>query len=752
MFPRLTVSACLVVASACSLAAIAAPGSAPDELFPPIEVTELDRTNHARMLERIEAIRLESQIDHPYVGRQRFERLERVVENGDRAKHPRGAVHTLYQLGNAAMQLGENERAVEALEEALALALTLPAKVRVALEIDVRYTLGTAYMRLGEVQNCVARHTAESCLLPILEGGVHVDQHGSRKAIENFERVCELVPEGDARRLACRWVINVLYMTVGGYPDDVPDALLIPTEIFTSAVEFPRFRDVAPALGLNTTNLAGGVVTEDFDRDGDLDILTSSWDPSGQLRYFRNESNGSFVERTEEAGLTGILGGLNMAQADYNNDGHVDVLLLRGAWLGKRGQFINSLLRNNGDGTFVDATLTAGVTAAYPTSTAAWCDYDQDGDVDVFVGAESMSEFRIPCQLYRNEGDGTFVDVALAAGVDNLRFAKGASWGDYDGDGDPDLFVSNFGDPNRLYRNKGDGTFEDVAVSAGVDVPLLSFATWFWDYDNDGALDLYVGTYQRVPSYNIVSRVAGSYLQIPDDSVVHHIFHGDGKGGFVEVGRELGMGIVSLPMGANFGDLDNDGFLDMHLGTGSPAFEDLEPNKVYRNRRGTFFDDVTFAGGFGHLQKGHGVAFCDLDNDGDQDLFAQMGGAFAGDAFGNALFENPGFGNGWVRLELIGTESNRAGIGVHIRVRITEGEQQRWIYRDVNSGGSFGASSLTQHIGVGQAEHIDELEITWPASGRVQRFEDVAVRRHFRVFEDADELVVVAESAFTLSD
>ena len=192
-------------------------------------------------------------------------------------------------------------------------------------------------------------------------------------------------------------------------------------------------------------------------------------------------------------------------------------------------------------------------------------------------------------------------------------------------------------------------------------------------------------------------------------------------------------------MGSNFGDLDNDGFLDFYLGTGYPEYEGLMPNLLFRNVGGKSFVDVTTAAGLGHLQKGHGVAFADFDHDGDQDILAELGGAYAGDVFGNALFENPGFGNHWLVVKLVGVTSNKSAIGARIRTDILEGDKRRSVYKWVNSGGSFGANPLRQHIGLGRAEAIESLEIYWPTTDRTQRFQDVGVDQFIELTEDQDE-------------
>ena len=206
-----------------------------------------------------------------------------------------------------------------------------------------------------------------------------------------------------------------------------------------------------------------------------------------------------------------------------------------------------------------------------------------------------------------------------------------------------------------------------------------------------------------------------------------------------------------MPMGANFGDLDGDGYLDFYLGTGYPLYEALMPNVMYRNHAAASElrrRDV-HGGGFGHLQKGHGDgSFADLDHDGDQDVFAQMGGALAGDKFGDALFENPGFGHQWIAIRLVGTDSNRSAIGARIKLSVSGGGSRRTIFKRVTSGGSFGANPLRQHIGLGTATTIDELEVYWPTTDLTQTFRDVTPGRLIRIVEGRDEVEVMDAPRF----
>ena len=708
---------------------------------------------HRKMLELLDRVADESEAKNPYLripeASQARESLSLLPEG---VPDLRRWLFNM-RLGKHELRMGNSLLAIEHYENAHRELVGFADEIPPEEQLRTIYELAVAHLRRGETDNCVRRHTSDSCIFPIRGDGVHGLIEGSQAAIVYLDEVLER-----ARALGnvlyfvkARWLVNIAYMTLGRYPEGVPAAHLIPPAVFDSDEPMQRFRDVAPQLGLNSFDLAGGAVADDFNGDGWLDLFTSSSDTRGQLRFYVNEGDGTFTERTEEAGLSGLWGGLNLVQADYDNDGDVDLLVLRGAWWRQVGDHPNSLVRNQGDGTFVDVTFEAGLGERhYPTQTAAWADYDNDGDLDLYIGNEFDPNTDAPCQLFRNEGDGTFTDVAEQAGVTNNRYAKAVVWGDYDGDRFPDLFVSNMGHENRLYHNNGDGTFTDVAEQAGVTRPVASFPSWFWDFDNDGALDLLVTAYGGNRMAPDVASVAASYLDIPNRAELDHLYRGDGKGGFVDVAASFGLTRVTLPMGVNIGDLDNDGFLDFYLGTGYPYYEGLMPNLMFRNRRGTGFSDVTTAGGFGHLQKGHGVVFADLDHDGDQDVFEQMGGFYPGDAFGNALFENPGFGNHWIKIQLVGVRSNRLGVGARIRVDLVEDGVARSVYRHVGTGGTFGGNSHRQEIGLGRATRIDRLTVDWPTSDTTQTFTDLLVDRLIEINEGDSTVRELPHRAFAL--
>jgi hypothetical protein len=701
-----------------------------------------------RMVAALADVARRTPMENPILG----ERLTRELRGRAAATPPDAPPSTRIplhvQLGGEELRIGNTGRAIQHLTEARRLLgeMERGRGVRPDLVFNASYMLGVAHLRRAETENCCAARHAESCLLPIRGGGVHARPDGSRDAMRWFTDVLRRAPGDSDVALKSRWLLNLAAMTVGAHPDAVPAGLRIPTEVFESAVPFPRFPNVAPGLGLDDFDLAGGVVADDLDGDGDVDLLVSTWDPNEPLRLHLNAGDGTFTRRAPaRANLDGITGGFNLAPADYDDDGDVDVLVLRGAWLGPAGRIPNSLLRNEGDATFTDVTFETGLGDEHrPTQTAAWADYDSDGDLDLYVGNESQPGHEAPCRLFRNDVDtgGVFTDVTAAAGVGHVGLTKSVAWGDYDDDGHADLYVSSLGQANRLYRNRGDGTFTDVAPALGVDGPRLSFVAWFWDFDADGVLDLFVSSYDWIEGG--LAAVARSRLGRPSAGAAPRLYRGDGRGGFADVAVERGLGATHLPMGANFGDLDGDGFPDVYLGTGYPDYEALMPNVMYRNDGGERFHDVTFAGGFGHLQKGHGIAFADLDHDGDLDVFAQMGGFFPGDRFGNALFRNPGFGHHWLAVDLEGVRSNRSAIGARLAVEVVDADGgRRTIHRRVSRGGSFGANPRRQTVGLGEAAAIERITVRWPATGAEQVFERPPLDRLVRIVEGAETLTVV---------
>ncbi len=586
--------------------------------------------------------------------------------------------------------------------------------------------LGVSYLHLSEQENGVYRDSGSIDLFPPPETAAHFEKRENTKlAIQYFLSFLQQAPDD----LQVKWLLNLAYISLGDYPAGVPQKYLMPLSPFQSKENIGRFTDVARESGLNVFSAAGGVIVDDFENNGLLDVITSSVDVCDPLHYFHNNGDGTFTDRTTQAGLSDQLGGLNLIQADYNNDGCMDFLVLRGGW---EFPIRKSLLRNNCDGTFTDVTQKSGLgTALAASQTAAWADIDNDGNLDLFIGNENA-----PSQLFRNKGDGTFEDISHAAGIDKTAFTKGVVAADYDKDGYPDFYVSNYSGANFLYHNNHNLTFTDVAKQAGVQAPYLSFATWFFDCDNDGWPDLFVTSYYSFS----VDQVMRSYLGLPVTAETLKLYRNLHNGTFQDVTAQVGLDKVFMPMGANFGDVDNDGFLDIYLGMGQPSFADLMPHVLLRNNAGKSFVDITASSGTGEIHKGHGIAFADLERNGHEDILAEIGGSVPSDKHTMRVFKNPGNNNDWINVRLTGVKSNRAALGAEIKLTVQDDDAaSRTIYRTVGDTSSFGANPIEQHIGLGHGARIISLDIWWPASNTRQHFSQV----------DKNEFIAIKEFATT---
>ena len=616
--------------------------------------------------------------------------------------------------------VGAMPEAIEQLQAAYRLAEESLPESKPLLE----RALGIGYLRLSEMENDIYTKPGDRCIFPIQPGMRYVHPASSENAVRYFLKFLARTP-GDVE---VQWLLNLAEMTLGNYPDRVPPPNLMPPTLFASAESIGRFTDVAPEAGLALYARSSGVVVDDFDNDGLLDVMTSSYDSCAPMHFFHNNGDGTFSDRTAAAGLSNQLGGLNLVAADYNNDGCLDVLVLRGAW--EQVPQRKSLLRNNCDGTFTDVTRQAGLASPGTNSqSAAWADIDNDGFLDLFVANEGG-----PSQLFRNKGDGTFEDVSHAAGIDRSAISKGVTAADYDRDGYIDFYVSNLnGTDNFLYRNNHDGTFTDVAEQAGVPGTGRTFAVWFFDYDNDGWPDLFVTSYS--PS---LEESVKTYLGLPHNAGTVKLYRNLGNGAFQDVTKEVGLEKVFMPMGANFGDVDNDGYPDIYLGTGSTSYASLLPNVLLHNKEGKSFVDITASSGVGDLHKGHGVAFADLDNDGSLDILTSVGGAAAGDAHTFRLYQNPGNTNDWIVLRLVGVHANRSAIGARIKVTVkNKGQGEREVYSTVGSRSSFGGSPLRQHVGLGPSAAIEKIEIWWPGGSQPQTLTGVAKNQFIEIKEGA---------------
>ena len=525
------------------------------------------------------------------------------------------------------------------------------------------------------------------------------------------------------------------------------------------------FEDVAAEAGLNfqhfsgspekqyiLESMSGGVAWIDFDRDGWMDLYLVNggrWEELVQGKrtvsnaLYRNNGDGTFANVTEKAGVGNRHWGMGVAAGDYDNDGWVDLFVCNYG--------PNTLYRNNGDGTFREVTGTAGVGDGRWAVSASFGDYDADGWLDLYVTNTVQFDHKDPdpmeCHyrgitvqcgplgmvgdsdiLYRNNGDGTFRDVSEKAGVSDVTpsYGLGAIWSDYDNDGDLDLYVANDQMANFLFRNRGDGTFEETGLFAGAafsddGTAQGSMGVDFGDYDRDGLLDIYITHFSD--DYNT-------------------LFRNLGQGRFRDMTRGAGLTFSSWPMvgwGTGFVDLDHDGWEDIFAANGH-VFPQVDGYKigtsfhqrsqVFRNMGDGKFQEVS--AGLDKLKSwsSRGVAFADYDNDGDIDvavnnldgvpwLLKNQKGSEAGN---------------WLMLSLEGTRTNRSAIGARVTLETAEGKQMR----EVRGGSSYESThDFRVHFGLGRLETVNKMTVRW-TDGTTQSFENLKVDRAYRLKEGGE--------------
>ena len=611
------------------------------------------------------------------------------------------------------------------------------------------YGKGLVYLRHGEVENCIGMHNAESCIWPLSKAAQSQMKDGPNGAIEAYTQCLKY----DPNNLSAMWLLNIAYMQTGGYPNEVPSQWLVPEASFQSEYDVPKFKNIAIDLGVDNPNMCGGVILDDFNKDGLIDIFTCGWGLKERSFLLLNKGDGSFDDISAKAGIDKFPGGLMIQQTDYNNDGNLDVWISRGAWYSEFGILPSSMLRNNGDSTFTDVTYEIGLWSTHPSQASTWADFNNDGWLDLYIGNEASrkGDKKNDCILFLND-KGKFKDVAKESKTNLNGFVKGVTSGDYDNDGDADIYVSVNSAANHLFRNdtkKGSMKlkFTDVSEEAGIEGPIQSFPCWFFDYNNDGWLDIMNFSYSANVSDD---DIPAEYLNKPKKGDKSAIYVNNKNGTFTDKADELGLGNRSfLVMGSSYGDFDMDGYIDFYVGTGKPDMRSLTPNRMFRNNAGKGWQDVSTSAGVGVLQKGHEISFADLNNDGYPEIFAQMGGAYEASGFYDCLFANPAsFGNNWISIDLVGTKSNKIARGARLRVTVTENGADHDIYEWVTSGSSFGANSLRQEIGLGKATAIKQVEITWPTTGEKQVFKDLAMNQHIKVTEGNNQFETLTLNVF----
>jgi len=600
----------------------------------------------------------------------------------------------------------------------------------------------TIYLRQGELENCLENHQSTSCIIPFTSEAQHTLLEGSSKAIPILRKVLQLNPDNKE----AIWLINIAYETLGKSRESLDKKWRI---------DFGKpgkqaWENKSGLFGIDQNGLAGGVVADDFNNDGTIDLIFSAWGEEDHLHYFANYGNEGFVDETQKSGLDLVFGALNINHTDFNNDGNLDVFVMRGGWFETQGEIPNSLLRNNGDGTFTDVTESAGLFETAPTQSSSWIDINLDGWLDLFVVNESSKRAQFTSSVFMNNKDETFTNRTAESGFTKHGFFKGITPIKLGNNKHKSsFFISDYKGANVLLENQS--TTENISLKdntsvLGISGPTSSFSCWAFDYNNDGSEDIFVSGYGVPDGQLSPSLAAGSdYLGVQTQGTP--ILYVQENGKFKSLDLDKGLNKSIYTMGSNFGDLDNDGNLDLYLATGDPAMASIVPNIVYKNN-GTSFEDISFETGMAHLQKGHGVAFADFDQDGDEDIYVVLGGAYEGDVFQNAYFENPTMNKVWIQLNLRGVKSNKMALGawVELHVEQTDGSIRK-LYRTVGSGSSFGGNSFQLEIGLGtNAKSVEKCIISWPFEGLVDTVEKLEINKAYRITEGGEVDVLEREN------
>ena len=552
----------------------------------------------------------------------------------------------------------------------------------------------------------------------------------------------------------------------------------------TGSLTLPHFEDIGPQAGLTVAHISspdkryiiesvsGGIGLIDCDNDGKLDIVAVNGSNVDRYRkqggdpmitLYHQDANLKFSDITQQAGLTHKGWGMGVAVADYDNDGLPDLYVT--------GYGGNVLYHNLGNCKFEDVTEKAGVGGGGLSLGAAWGDYDRDGHVDLFVSRyvhvdmnklpelgsdEKFCQFRgvlVQCGpwgmqgesdfLFHNRGDGTFEDVSKKAGVDDPRhyYGMGVVWGDLDNDGWPDLYVANDAGPNYMYRNKHDGTFEEVGLLLGADLSgdgqeLGSMGVDLGDYNHSGRLSVFV-------------------TEFVDQSDT--LYRNNGDDGFADVSSTAQIAQPSHPYvgwGTSFFDMDNDGWLDIFAANGHvyPQVDTIpnaahfrQPILLFRNKRNGTFEEVASRAGFSDipLRSRRGAAFGDINNDGCIDIVTLNVGEPP-----SLLLNHCQNGNHRVLFKLLGTKSNRLAIGARVTVRTGQMTQ----ISEVKGGSSYiSQNDLRQHFGLEKNDKMDEVTIRWP-NGAMESLQNIPADYIYTVVEGKGITEKIALPAPTVSD
>jgi enediyne biosynthesis protein E4 len=463
------------------------------------------------------------------------------------------------------------------------------------------------------------------------------------------------------------------------------------------------FQDVSVQAGLTQTGLNYGVAVADFNNDGLEDVFATRSLTGGML--YQNMGDGTFTNITSQAGISTSPSAQFAVWGDVNNDGWLDL------FIGARDEG-NALYINNQNGSFTDLTAAAGVSVGGKVKAVLFADVNKDGWLDIYIARLGLENI-----LYRSNGNPngtgvTFTNFIYQSGAIDPGISMGAVFFDYDNDGDLDLYLTHDNNmPNILYRNNGNGTFNDVSIISGTNIASFGMGADVGDVNNDGWLDIYI------------TNLGPNTLLL-----------NNGNGSFSNITQLAGVGDPGMGWGCSFLDYNNDGWQDIYVANDS--YFSPFPNLLYRNNGNNTFSVVSTNTPLHSMEGGYGFSCFDFNNDGNLDIYlANYGGTI-----GNQLFKNNETNaNSWLKIKTIGVESNKAGIGAKVKLEVGN----RTLVDEV-SGGSGWASqnSLIQHFGLGPAVVVDLVTVRWP-SGIIDSFENVATNQLLEVEEGETDIVIV---------
>ena len=577
---------------------------------------------------------------------------------------------------------------------------------------------GIARQRLGDFPAATAdfevvlRETPDSATTLRALGATLLRMGAPGPAAAALRQAVDLEPELHEPR----WNLMVAAERAGDDPEALDERyrLDLPDRGAASPV---RFEEVSAEVGIERWSRARGSGWADFDGDGDLDLFTLGIrDPHALYRNrLREDGAATFESAALDAALFDPRGGWSGLFFDYDRDGDPDLYVTRDGW---DGDDDNSLYRNDGS-RFLDVAASAGVLGGADSFTAAVADVNRDGLLDLYVANGVATRGGAPNELFLGAPEGRFVERGELLGVADHGRSIGSAFGDYDGDGWPDLLVVNFFDGPVLYRNLEGAGFENVSSASGIAAPHEGFVGFFFDYDNDGWLDLFIVGFTSDMETALQSRIEGR--AVAEGSRLA-LYRNDRNGAFTDVTEQAGLSWNLGAMAATFGDYDNDGWLDLFLGVGAPPMERFEANRLFRNLGDGTFADVSASAGVDDLGKGHGATFADYDHDGDLDLFVPIGGAFPGDRQRSRFYRNPAsqmpHPNGWLHILLRASRLHPDAVGAQVLLRVTDEPTGPVQIQEVAIGGGFGvtASSILE-FGLGRRETVAEITIRWPGGG-----------------------------------